>query len=89
GRAARLLMTGEEIQDPLNFLLSVMSDDAMDMWSRMEAASKILPFVRPKLKPVKVEVSSPKSHEDWLRELQGEVVPIVWTAGQHSLGGTP
>ena len=69
--AARALIMGEEFEEPLMFLIALANDETQDTWLRMKAASKVLPFTRPKLKPVKIRVSPAKSHEDWLRELQG------------------
>ena len=54
---------------PLDFLLGVMRDEAMEIKPRLEAAKAAAPYVHHRLTAASVAVAEGISHEDWLRSL--------------------
>jgi hypothetical protein len=45
--------------DPVDFMLSVMSDDTVDMDLRLRAAGLAAPYLRAKLSPIEHKVAEP------------------------------
>ena len=67
----RCVGAGSYDTDPLQFLLSVMSDTHMPLAMRLDAAVKAAPFCHPKLRPV-AHVGERKG-KSALEELLGEI----------------
>jgi hypothetical protein len=55
---------------PLDFLLSIMRDDANDMDARKDAAKAAAPYCHAKLANVEMSGSLTVHHEDVLAELE-------------------
>ena len=57
-------------QTPVEFLLSVMNNQNVDMGKRIDAAKSAAPYVHPKLSAIDHNADVSLSHEDALRELE-------------------
>ncbi len=54
---------------PLEYMLSVLRDDAADEAARMEAAKAAAPYVHPRLQATELNAKVQLSYEEMLRQL--------------------